>query len=288
MRRFIRTKVLHTTHRRNCSGDSLLEEIFSELSACDITHRPSQHSTQPEFTIKGGHGASTTVKQVEKGFSAAPIETSTSEEMDIRTELSKQEQLQHMLQEARGQAALARSEGAKMVEAQRHSRYVASPPAALNLSSAELIQERSPQHFTPAKDSSRLLALPRVKSPGTVAVVTLVGKVLLAATMHGDDNSEETGDTLMAEDGPHARLLVQYTVPFLPSSGPISIQVRCYGATLASFAREYVKVGDLIHVLGHIMPLEVNSPDDPVFCVCALPVGGNISVVLAADHTSAS
>ncbi|PWV08516.1 hypothetical protein C3747_89g129 [Trypanosoma cruzi] len=280
MRRLLPWRLFFAGVAQRFNSDSLLHDIFSELDACDITQRNNQLKMETSTSSKKMNGGGTT---------ATPVETATAEEADILAELSKQQHLQRLVQEARDQAALSQAEEAKKGEVRRHARYVVSPPAALHLSSAELIQEKSPQHFTPAGDSSRRLsALPQLNSPGTVAVVTLVGKVLSVAQMHGGEGSiEENSVTAVDENGPHARFLVQYNVPFLPSSRPVTVQVRCYGATLASFAKRYIKLGDLVHVLGHVLPLDSSSADGPSFCVCALPVGGNISVVLSAEHVTA-
>ncbi|KEG13039.1 hypothetical protein DQ04_01251120 [Trypanosoma grayi] len=287
MRRVLPWRVVSLGLARRFNSDSLLDDIFSELSVCDITQRPSQSKAQTAASSKGRVVGSSS-------GAAGPMETSApaEEEAELRAELSKQEQLLRQVQEAMEQAAMAEKEEVKAEEVRRHARYTASPPAALHLSTAELIQEKSPQHFTPAKDSSaRLSALPRLESPGSVAVVTLVGRVLSEVTAHGEEEEEYskgTKDSSVSEDGPHARFLVQYSVPFLPSSRPVKVQVRCYGATLASFSEKHVKPGDLVHILGHLLPLESNSADDPVFCVCALPVGGNISVVLSAKREAAA
>ncbi|KAH9579739.1 hypothetical protein LSM04_000568 [Trypanosoma melophagium] len=278
--------VSYTESNGVSSSDSLLDDIFSELSTCDITQRQSPLKTQKVSPSKGTLNSN---GNSNSGVST-PANTAAPEDAEIRAELVKQEHLQRLLQETRDQMAMTKREAVKAEEVQRHSRYVVSPPAALHLSTAELIQEKSPQHFSSAEDSStRLSSLPQLSAPGSVAVVTLVGKVLSEATMHGDGTLEETDDTsATAENGPHARMLVQYSVPFLPTPTPVTVQVRCYGATLASFVKEHVRMGDLVHVLGHVLPLNVQSAGDPVFCVCALPVGGNISVVLSAEHFSAS
>ncbi|RNF15495.1 uncharacterized protein Tco025E_05515 [Trypanosoma conorhini] len=281
MRRFHPWRPILAGVAQRFNGDSLLHDIFSELDACDITQRSKHLKTE---------GSTSSKKTTSGGATAAPAEAATAEEADILAETSKQQHLQRLLQEARDQAALSQAEEVKKRELRRHACYVASPPAALHLSTAELIQEKSPQHFTPAEDSStRLSALPHLESPGTVAVVTLVGKVLSEAQIHGEEGStDDTNDTSGDENGPHARFLVQYSVPFLPSSRPVTVQVRCYGVTLSSFAARHVKVGDLVHVLGHVLPLDVSTTGGPAFCVCALPVGGNISVVLPAGFATAS
>ncbi|RNF12730.1 hypothetical protein TraAM80_00082 [Trypanosoma rangeli] len=266
---------------QRCNGDFLLRDVFSELDACDITQQSNQlkmeSSASPKKTSSGG------------GATATPAVNATTEEADILTEVSRQQHLQRQLQGARDQAALSQAEEVRKEELRRHARYVASPPAALHLSTAELIQEKAPQHFTPAENSSsKLSALPHLESPGTVAVVTLVGKVLSEAQMHGEEASTEgMNDSSVEENGPHAFFFVEYSVPFLPLSKPVTVQVRCYGVTLASFATRHVKMGDLVHVLGHVLPLDPSTSREPAFCVCALPVGGNISVVLSAECATA-
>ncbi|ORC90997.1 uncharacterized protein TM35_000074210 [Trypanosoma theileri] len=268
------------------NSDSLLDDIFSELSTCDITQRQSSLKTQTVSSSKGIHNSNSN-NNSGTGVSTS-VNTAAPEDAEIRAELAKQEHLQRLLQETHDQTAMTKREEVKAEEVRRHSRYVASPPAGLHLSTAELIQEKSPQHFSPAEDSStRLSSLPQLNTPGSVAVVTLVGKVLSEATMHGNGNLEETDNTSAAENGPHARMLVQYSVPFLPTPTPVTVQVRCYGATLASFVQQHVRMGDLVHVLGHVLPLHVQAAGDPAFCVCALPVGGNISVVFSAESVSA-
>ncbi|CBH11719.1 hypothetical protein, conserved [Trypanosoma brucei gambiense DAL972] len=284
MLRVVSSRKICTTIVRRCRGGSVLEEIFAELAACDVAQRSAQPTPQVDFArrekcrgdFNSGAGKSNAV--------TSPGRSPESEDRDIRAETSKQKHLQRQLQEVWDRVAMAKVEEEKEEGVRRRSRYVVSPPAILHHSTAELVQENSPQHFVPAEDSSgKLSALPHVESPGSVAVVTLVGRVLSAVGSHGSsETSRDDRDLLTDEDELHARFLVEYNVPFRTLK-PVVVQVRCYGATLLSFAERYVKKGDVVHVLGHVLPLEVRSPEDPVLCVCALPFGGNVSVVLGTE-----
>nr|CCC90945.1 conserved hypothetical protein [Trypanosoma congolense IL3000] len=283
MRRIVNSSGFVVNFARRCSTDAVLEEIFSELGACDVVERGTQPVARIDSTPKN-RGENLSVGKTMSSHTVSSEKSSTAEQCSLRMELSKKEHLQRQLREVRDRAAMTRNELIRKEEAKRHARYVVSPPAMLHLSTAELVQEGSPQCFVPAEDSSeRLPSLPRLKSSGNVAVVTLVGRVLSPATLHSSQSTSKGDEgTLVDENGPYARLLVEYKVPFL-SAKLTTVQVRCYGATLSSFAAQHVREGDLVHVLGHLLPIDMQSPGDPTFCICALPVGGNISVVLGAE-----
>ncbi|EPY24216.1 hypothetical protein STCU_07291 [Strigomonas culicis] len=159
--------------------------------------------------------------------------------------------------------------------------HVPSAPAKSYLSSQELIAEKSPQHFL-AKDlcvTPSSPAPPPLTACGSVAVTSLVGCVVQPAFELPAGALPRRVDG--AAEGEFTDLGVEFVIPFT-SSAPLKAKalVRCYGSTLSSFARTYVSVGDVVHVLGHMAPMMAGDRGEYAVAVCALPIGGNLTIVV--------
>ena len=143
---------------------------------------------------------------------------------------------------------------------------VPSPAARLGFSVVESVADGGPQQCV-VGESGPVNTTPL---PGTTATVSLVGVV----SRLGQTAIDEGNDLRFTQ------LEVKYTVPLPKSRHEVHVEVRCYGDVLSGFACSHVAVGDTIHVLGHLMPLTGGPSVQHSFAVCALPLGGNITVLL--------
>lgn len=242
-----------------CSKDSSLDpldDIFSELDGVLTSSGVKQPAAKSQAP------APTPDAPADMVPSGAPSEGGGAAK-------STKAALQKALQEAREEEQQLITEHGRERRARGIESYRPTAPARTFLSTGEMIANKAPQHFVPCETEPA--GVPELTSSGSAAVVSLVGKVTSQSREYGTFSDGAGGEASQTFD-----LAVEYTVPFAPSR-TTEVLVRCVGFTLASFAREHVHVGDIVHVLGHLVP--VTEDGTPCAQVYALPLGGNVSVV---------
>ncbi|KAG5472297.1 hypothetical protein LSCM1_03696 [Leishmania martiniquensis] len=249
----------------NKDGDTsdLLNAVFDEIESCDI----SVHTEKRELP-----------KTTE--LSSAPTSQCSTvpsiSDKKVRLEEAKHKRLRRQLRDATAELDALMDENKRAVAAGSSARYMPARAAKTFLSSAELVQEKSPQEFVALENSkAELDHLPTLRHSGCSAVVTLVGVVTDAPTRVSVALPGVSGKTNCVE------FAVRYDVPFFQTQTSMSISIRAVGASLSAFAAESVAVGDVVHILGHLVPIAEPNSEGHLCCVYALPAGGNISVVLA-------
>lgn len=180
-------------------------------------------------------------------------------------------------------AATAGATGRVPMSQEREAVFSASDKSACvpggvarpSLTTSEMIQDGAPQHLaTLPDDATNATVRPVLPVSGLTALADVFGKLVAPPTLMEDS----------AGNGVYAELKLSYTVPsFLGMSqtfnGSLEIEGRAYGQELSNFSVQYLKVGDVVHVSGVLLPAAVSS-GSTTFVVAALPVGGNVSVVL--------
>ena len=156
-------------------------------------------------------------------------------------------------------------------------KIVPSEAASKPLCPATPIDGGSPQEFSPvAIDSEAESKLPQSLLPGTTATISLVGEVVAVGRLMMDQEVQL----------PFTTVTMKYSVPFSRSNVvDAQLVVRCYGDVLAQFASSVLVVGDVAHVSGHLLPMGLGwggtaEVTGQAFSVCALPLGGNVTVVV--------
>lgn len=241
-----------------------LDELFSELQEVE---------TSSGLGKKAASGVS---RSPRSGKASVTFDSGSSKEKGkIRTPAmhsakATKAALQRALDEAKAEELELMKEHTREERSKRMDSFRPSAPARTFLSTGEMIADKAPQHFVAAVEEPK--EVPELMSHGSAAVVSLVGKVV----RRGGRLDEHEGVCRDIEE-PTFDLGVEYTVPFLTRKSS-EVLVRCVGVTLATFAKEHVQVGDIVHVLGHLVP--VTEDGNPCSQVYALPLGGNVSVVI--------
>ncbi|KAG5497843.1 hypothetical protein GH5_02634 [Leishmania sp. Ghana 2012 LV757] len=240
-----------------------LNAVFDEIESCDISVHTEKREL-PKMTEVGGAPTS-------------PSNTvPSSSDTQVRLEEAKQKRLRRQLRDATEELEALLSENRQSAATGSSARYVPARAAKTYLSSAELVQEKAPQEFVALENSkSELDHLPTLRHSGCSAVVTLVGIVT------DPPRSVSVALPGVSEATNCVEFAVRYDVPFFEAQTSMGIAIRAVGASLSAFAKESVAVGDVVHILGHLVPLAEPNSKGHLCCVYALPAGGNISVVLA-------
>lgn len=238
-----------------------LDDLFSELEEVETSGGVGKKN---RATV--AFGGKTPMKPSVPG----PIETDGEQLLEVNSARATKAALQRALDEAKEEERELAKENAR----ERHTRelegYRPTAPARGFLSTGEMIADKAPQHFVSAKEE--LTDVPCLTNSGSVAVVSLVGKVVRSGPQLGDSASSGS----VEGEEPAFDLGVEYAVPFM-TARKSEVLVRCVGTALATFAKERVHVGDIVHVLGHLVP--ITEDGKPCSQVYALPHGGNLSVV---------
>ncbi|CBZ28756.1 conserved hypothetical protein [Leishmania mexicana MHOM/GT/2001/U1103] len=241
-----------------------LNAVFDEIENCDT----SVHAEKRESS-----------KMAESsGTPTTPSNTVPSaSDTKVRLEEAKHKRLRRQLRDATEELDALLNESSRTTAAVSSAKYVPARAGKTFLSSAELIQEKSPQEFVALENSkAELDRLPVLRHSGCSAVVTLVGVVTEPPT------SVSVALPGVNEATNCVEFAVRYDVPFFQMQTSMWIAIRTVGASLSAFAKESVGVGDVVHLLGHLVPLTEPNSKGHLCCVYVLPAGGNMSVLLKA------
>ncbi|KAG5498586.1 hypothetical protein JKF63_02872 [Porcisia hertigi] len=255
------TRAPQTSNQAPDDSDPL-NAVFSEIDSCD-TSVHAEKLEPPKIVVASSAPATPSNS------------TSSVSDTKVRLEEAKHKRLQRQLKDATEELDALLNESRRMTAAESSNKYLPAKAAKTFLSSAELIQEKSPQEFVASKSSkAELEHLPVLRHSGCSAVVTLVGVVTEPPTSVTVDLPGVGEATNCVE------FAVRYDVPFFQAQTSMGIAVRTVGASLCTFAKEGVGVGDVVHILGHLVPLTEPNSKGHLCCVYVLPAGGNVSVVL--------
>lgn len=259
--RYIRSDSSDTSHNSATTTDSI-DALFDEMERCDTSnHSEGRHTSQKSAATKVPDAAHTPL--VVKGAK-------------LKLEIAKNLRLQHQVDEAKEELKTLLTEKKKEATRALQREYLPSASAKSFLSSTELIQEKSPQHFTADEMGREMLQqLPHLQHSGCAAVVTMVGSVISVP------NPAKVLLPNVEIPEPVCDFVVKYDIPFLPEPKSLNVLVRAMGATLSAFAKEHVAQGDVVHILGHLAPHPLLGEESTSCAVYVLPAGGNISVVLS-------
>ncbi|GET90678.1 hypothetical protein, conserved [Leishmania tarentolae] len=241
-----------------------LNAVFDEIENCDT----SVHAEKRESP-----------KMAEpSGTPTSPSNTFSSvTDTKVRVEEAKHKRLRRQLKDATEELHALLNERSQMSAAVSGAKYVPARTAKTFLTSAELVQEKSPQEFVALENSKEELdRLPALRHSGCSAVVTLVGVVTEPPTSVNVALPGVSDVTNCVE------FAVRYDVPFFQVQTSMLIAIRTVGASLCAFAKERVDVGDVVHLLGHLVPLTEPNGKGHLCCIYVLPAGGNMSVLLKA------
>ncbi|AIO00314.1 hypothetical protein LPMP_300790 [Leishmania panamensis] len=239
-----------------------LNTVFDEIESCDT----SVHVERREWPkMPEPSGAPT------RACNTVPSVLDT----ELRLEEAKHKRLRRQLKDATEELDALLNESRRTTAAVSSAMYVPARAAKTFLSSAELVQEKLPQEFVALENSkAELDHLPALRHSGCSAVVTLVGVVTESPT------SVSVVLPGVSEATNCVEFAVRYDVPFFQAQTSMGIVIRTVGASLSAFAKESVGVGDVVHILGHLVPLTEPSSKGHLCCVYVLPAGGNMSVIL--------
>lgn len=262
-----------TSTRRTGEADAL-DGIFEELEKCDTRSSTSAPAR--------GSSATPTAPNQAEAKRDRPLESLDYDDLRVREAHLKQLRLKRLIKDTEEEVRALSVEHKQEMDGSRLREYVPSQPAKPYLTTAELIQEKSPQHFYPDGDDAHasLDGVPMLEASGSTAVVSLVGRV--TRDSRGPSSHQASGSAVSSADS--CDIEVEYDVTLDSGRVTSRILVRCCGKRLSSFARDIVREGDLVHVLGNLL-ISPHSSDSGTagVVVCVLPVGGNISVLLLRD-----
>lgn len=240
-----------------------LSAILDEMENCDTGFQ--------------SEGKGSTAKTEEDDLlKSADLSPPPAADARVRLEEAKRRRLQSQLKDVSEELSALLNERSRAAAQEANKMYVPARAAKTFLSSAELVQEKSPQEFIPDEKSVDAVAkLPSLQHSGCAAVVTLVGVVTEAPR---EVKAIFPGGTV---ENKCTEFSVSYEIPFVRANASMRVAVRAVGATLSTFALECVGVGDVVHVLGHLAPEAAPGKESQSCVLYVLPAGGNISVVLS-------
>jgi ElaB/YqjD/DUF883 family membrane-anchored ribosome-binding protein len=244
-------------------GADPLDSLFEEMENCDTSVHSDNRETSAKLECN----------------EPSPVVTSSllpTSDARLRLEEAKHRRLQRQLKDVGEELNELLNEKGRAAAQESSKVYVPSRAGKTFLSSAELIQEKSPQEFVAdEKNAEKLSRLPSLQHSGCSAVITMVGVVMgapheVSIVIPGDSTKSTC-----------VEFSVRYEIPFVVARTSTVITVRAVGATLSTFARENVCAGDVVHILGHLAPFDTPGESNSLCAVYVLPAGGNISVVLS-------
>lgn len=253
-------KFLHTPrYTRGISSQKNVDLFFQNLGKCDLlsttSDKPSSINHTPEMGTLGEQRGS------------LKNEGELTRQVYLRKKIKESEDELRILSEA-----LHSHNQAKIMAAIKPSLS-----GKMYMSSGELIQEGSPQYLESFSDTTS-----EDITPGRTtydASVSMIGSVCTDPEIRGK------------EDDSFAEFLVSYKCPsvFSPKTTKekdtlnfTTAYIRCYGETLRLFAVQSVHSGDLIHVLGMLLPPSTGGKHSNNV-IGVFPTGGNISVVVPSE-----
>lgn len=140
------------------------------------------------------------------------------------------------------------------------------PPGRVYMSPCELAEAGDSQFLEESQSSAE--STKTELASGCSCVVSLVGTVCSVPTLCSENNNA------------YAEFTVEFNCPNPYSSTVVSC-IRCFGECLQHYATNSVRVGDMVHILGHLIP-----PSGEQYTVGVFPQGGNLSVVFPKSDAS--
>lgn len=298
------------------NGKSSIEDLLSELDVFDLgsSSSGSDRNTSSYFNKSNRTSSSssatsataTTTTTISAAAAAkAGGKSSQSSEVEGDASVRQLRAKRHQLKEKIGYVASVAAElerEASITKAsggRAASKLNAFPTAQTALTTTELLEGKSPQAFVAAKKGidggEEEETTPLLTHCGCAAVVTLVARVTRAPAEAKAEEQTEGSDAIMV-----ARFEVEYEVPIhlaelVTTASPKNkgegvktrVTVSTFGQTLCLYALHNIKEGDVVHVLGHLIPerlmMGANSGSASL-AVCVLPVGGNLSVLISGSE----
>lgn len=187
----------------------------------------------------------------------------------VAGELQRQLSLQKTIKAAQEEIRVLRNELQSISNTEIVKERKALPSAKQYMSSGELLLEGSPQYLK-CSESHYCCAPTKNENFGeNVPLVSLVARVCSDPS----PDLEDTASCIFSVDYNFSTCH-----PNVPQNSALAT-VKCFGETLRLFALSNVHVGDIVHILGTLLP-----PNKKGTNIIGIPsVGGNLSIVLSSD-----
>eukprot|EP00796_Vickermania_ingenoplastis_P005828 gene5828-4155_t len=207
----------------------------------------------------------------------------------IRGELERQRSLQKKIRDAEEEVQIMTEELKRCGRTQTLREFKPFPTAKAYMSTTEMIQEGSPQFLDVTETPPQVAKQsegggePAASDMGGGAVVSLVGRIASSPK-----NSAPIVPGLQGGRDPWTEFLVHYSLPTMEklpcgddeNAPSARVCIRCFGETLREFSLRSLRKGDVVHVLGQLLP---PNKQDATNVIGVLPLGGNISVVVPTE-----
>lgn len=208
-------------------------------------------------------------KVTSSDYGVPPRKTDELQSKKVFEELNRQLLLQKSIKAIHEEIRVHKSELRSHYIEEKIKGYKGSLTGKQYMSSGELRLEGSPQHLKRSEGQSNNKELIKERMNEDSALVSLIGHVCT-------DPVYDFGDKLCGVFSVEHRF---YFDSQKVSQDSTVICVKCFGESLSRFALSNIRRGDIVHVLGTLLP-----PDNEGrYAIGVNAVGGNLSVVVPSE-----